>query len=306
MTTRLETYFSMTYNLGESDTFAKKHIARRFAAFPLIGIEIAELASHIFYAPTDAFAKVSIMSGKKIFSGNPKETWESKWQPLETLKKVAKLFLALLSTLLLGWWAPTWNHTIHEKLGLIPSMAKPAPIIIAATIPPTTSPKTGISIHIQPRANTPVVAKIDTTGSTSSTPISTPVGAMTVAATTTFVATTNADTPVPVITPIVATAIVLAAQPNTLAAVATSIAPAVQSAETDTTAAKVADDKSDLSASVEVVEGGASAVGTADGDPSVKKSLVEEAAGGGTVTPVKPANTSWLGGLFGSNPVNAK
>lgn len=133
MTTRLESYFSMTYNLGESDSFAKRHVARRFAAFPLIGIEVSELVSHIFHAPTDGCAKLSIMCGKKIFSGSPEETWEKHWKPLETLKKVALLFIALLATLLIGWWAPTWNHTIHEKLGLI--NPKVAPVVIPPVIP---------------------------------------------------------------------------------------------------------------------------------------------------------------------------
>lgn len=120
MTSRLDTYFSMTYSMSNpSNSFCKRQVATRLAFFPLVGVEISELANNIFNAPFDAGTKVSIMAGKKVFSGSPQTTWEGKWQPLETLKKVARLIIGFLVTLVLGWSVPVWNHWVHEKLKLI-------------------------------------------------------------------------------------------------------------------------------------------------------------------------------------------
>lgn len=163
MITRLDSYFSMTQHLGESGIFTERHIARRLAAFPLMGIELAALVSHIFTAPSDASVKMCVKGGEKIFTHNPQSSWTSEWQPLVTLKKVALLFFGFLSTLLLGWWAPSWNQIIHEELHLIrPSFQlKPISIPDIPINPP--KPKTiiirlrqGLSLTLPPPTPTAV------------------------------------------------------------------------------------------------------------------------------------------------------
>lgn len=116
MVSRIDSYFSMTHQLYESKSFAKRHIASRLAAFPLIGVEIAEFATHVFHLFSDTWGQSLI---RESFVPNPQSNWEKKWSALETLKKVVRLFLGLLSTILIGWWAPGWNHVIHEELRLI-------------------------------------------------------------------------------------------------------------------------------------------------------------------------------------------
>jgi len=117
----VDRYFEMTYSLGQSSSVAKKEVARRLAGFPLIVVTICELAIDIFKSPVEGIVKLSIMGGKRLFAANPKETWEKYWHPLETLLKVALLFVGFLSTILFSWTYPTLNHQIHEKLGIIPT-----------------------------------------------------------------------------------------------------------------------------------------------------------------------------------------
>lgn len=114
----VEKYFDMTFSISLSTNFGQREVARRFAAIPLISVEVVEIAFNIFKMPIDGFVKLSIMAGKKVFSGSPQVTWEKQWQPMETLKKVGCLVLGLLSTIIIGWWMPKWSHQIHEKLNL--------------------------------------------------------------------------------------------------------------------------------------------------------------------------------------------
>lgn len=132
----VENYFNMTYSLGQSPSFATRHIARRFAGLPLplIAVEAADIAINILCTPINLGVKVSILIGKKIFKANPKATWENDWQPFTTLKKVVCLVVGLFASFLFGWSLPSLNHKIHDKLGLVKQQKPHVPTIDPAMV----------------------------------------------------------------------------------------------------------------------------------------------------------------------------
>lgn len=244
---RVDTFFAMTHSMSESDSFATRHIARRGAAFYLMAVEITEIVSHIISTPTDATTKLGIIVGKKMFRGSKQETWEGKWQPLQTLKKVAALILGLLSTILIGWWAPSWNHKFHEKLGIISTPVKP---VVPEQKPPTPSTATPTThktpaadlsnIHIA-RSTSATLTQITIAGSTpaSSTPNPAPAAsAPTSTAGASAQNTAGAATPSPYILPAatVNTSILASPKSPNAANVSTSSSTPSQGSLTSTTA----------------------------------------------------------------------
>lgn len=116
----ISNYVTMTNSMSRNEDFFKREVAPRILGFGLIAVVATEFIQTFIALPIVAAVKGELMLGKKIYYQGKEvpETWEKHWQIMEVAKRILNLFLAILSSIFVGFIHYKFNNSLLAKLEL--------------------------------------------------------------------------------------------------------------------------------------------------------------------------------------------